>query len=360
MHRLLDGAHDAHGIGGREQQVAAGGERAHPGLGLVHAGQQPNHVESVGDDEPLEAHVAAEHRDDGRRYRGRHVRAVERGVRHVRRHDARHAGVDGGPERQQVAGLQLGEALLEHRRGEMRIGGRVAVPRKMLGAGEHALGLARVNPVGRELRHARGISAETSRADNGVAVVEVEVADRAECPVEPQLARVAGGEARGAAHRVGIIERGQRARGRQRHGAMKAFARAALHIGGDEQWMWRVPVQRAHQLRHLVARAAAQQEAADAQGQRTVYGLAGSRPAAFAVPAQRRDDVLPQLLHGALRPACSCQARAGPWPPSRPGRCRRVRAGAASRAARRRRLPWRRRRRTASRTARPGAARAAR
>ena len=78
-----------------------------------------------------------------RRDKRRRPRLVERRHQHVRGHDRRDAGLDGGLERHELDLAQPIGRVLDERQLEMRIGARVAVPGKVLAAGGDALRLQR-------------------------------------------------------------------------------------------------------------------------------------------------------------------------------------------------------------------------
>ena len=68
---------------------------------------------------------------------------VERRHQHVRGHDRRDAGLDGGLERHELDRAQPIGRMLDERQLEVRIGARVAVPREVLAARGDALRLQR-------------------------------------------------------------------------------------------------------------------------------------------------------------------------------------------------------------------------
>ena len=62
----------------------------------------------------------------------------------MRGHDRRDAGLDRGPERHQLHGLEAIGRMLDERQLVMRVDARVAVPGKVLAAGGNALRLQRL------------------------------------------------------------------------------------------------------------------------------------------------------------------------------------------------------------------------
>src|SRR5215212_2511381 len=99
---------------------------------MVHDGA---HLEIVARDHASEAESATEQTEDDGRKRGRKVR-IKRGIANVGGHQHRYLRCDGGTERQQLDRVQRAALAVDDRQLEMRVGGRVAVTRKVLAASE--------------------------------------------------------------------------------------------------------------------------------------------------------------------------------------------------------------------------------
>ncbi len=154
------------------------------------------HLDVVAEHEPVVSEFVAQdvHHVGGQR---RRTLLVELRKEHVRRHDARDPRIHGGAEGRQLDLAQAGEVEIEARQGQVAVEVRVAVSRKMLGAGGEPLALHRFDEGGSmggdELRGAR----EAAIADDRVVGVAVDVDDRREVEVETaveQLRRERAGE----------------------------------------------------------------------------------------------------------------------------------------------------------------------
>ena len=100
------------------------------------------------------------------------------GTKHVRGHDRRDAGVDGGLERHELDLAQPIGRMLDERQLEMRIGARVAVAGKMLAARGDAFRLQRPDDRAAEPRDLLGLLGERAIADDRVLRVGVDVEHR--------------------------------------------------------------------------------------------------------------------------------------------------------------------------------------
>ncbi len=127
-------------VGPAQQQVDPGAHRGEDRVRLRLALRDGRHVQRVADGhaaEPVRPPEQPGH--DRRRQRRRQQRpVVQRGHRHVAGHHHRHAGVDRGPEGQQVHRLEPLARGAHDRQRVMRVRVRVAQAREVLDRGGHA------------------------------------------------------------------------------------------------------------------------------------------------------------------------------------------------------------------------------
>src|SRR5207253_1173380 len=114
-----------------------------------------------------------------------------------------------------------------------------AVPRKMLGAGKHALRLTGIDPRRGGFTNTIRIAAKRSGADDWVVGLDVEIAVGSVDPVDSQLAGLARRDRSGATHCLQIFERGNRRQWWQRRLSGELLAGAALEIRPDQQRRFR-------------------------------------------------------------------------------------------------------------------------
>ena len=205
------------GPGGRIGQV--GGEAV---------GDQAADRVGVADHEPLEAEGPAQHVGEQPPVPGRGD-AVER---HVRRHHVARAGLDRGLERRQVDVPQLG--VREVHLVVVAAAERPAVPREVLGPGDHALG--RPEPLALEAAHLGGADGRAEERvlacaldDAAPARVARDVDHRREGPVDADRPGLPGGDGLPALDDVRVPRRRHRDRHREDR------AQAVDHVEAEQR-----------------------------------------------------------------------------------------------------------------------------
>jgi hypothetical protein len=175
-----------------QEEVVTGLRRPHGRLAhRARLGHRP-HLQVVGDDHALEAHLLAQVlADDAPGERRRHPRRVQLGVDGVRGHHADHPGLDGGEERRQVSAPHLGPVGLDPGQAQVRVERRVALAREVLGArqqagGGHAADARRAQP-----RDQRRVLAVGTDADVGTVALGEDVEHGAEVQVHAEAAQFA-------------------------------------------------------------------------------------------------------------------------------------------------------------------------
>ena len=187
------------------ERVGSGGESQDGGFRHSQRPADPLHLERVGDDQPVEAELAAQQaRED--RPADRRRRVVEPGHEQVARHHRLDAGVDRGAEGQERGG----EVAADRRQLAVRVGGRVAVTGKVLRARGDALAL-RAGDEGRHVaRDELGVGAEAAHADDRVARVRVRVRDRRQVQVHAGARELAGDRARDLLRQRHVVDGAER------------------------------------------------------------------------------------------------------------------------------------------------------
>ena len=186
-----------------EGDVHAGLEGALDGIGLAEVVGDGLHVQGVGDAYAPKAHLGAQ--DVGHEHvgeRGGQVDLCAVGLRRnlgglylrvldVRGHDHVYAVFDGGPEGDELEGLELILGLVDERQTRVRVGGRVTVAGEVLGGSGHVVRLDALHhgnaQLGDELRVAR----EGAQADDGVVGVVVGVEHGREVDIDVQRVELA-------------------------------------------------------------------------------------------------------------------------------------------------------------------------
>ncbi len=232
-HRLVE-------VRAEAQQVGAGGERAHRGVGdAVDAAATGDglHVERVGDDHAVEAHRLAEVR--GPRRAQRHRRVVERVGDDVGGEHRVDAGVDRRGERHQLAARQHVHRRVDARRAEVGVGAGVAVTGEVLGARGRRRRRGSPSTAATTWRATTlGRRAERAHADHRVARVGVDVGDRRQREVDAQPRRgVRPSSANAAVVSVDVVDEAERRRARRVAAPRRVEAGdvAALLVDGDRR-----------------------------------------------------------------------------------------------------------------------------
>ena len=187
------------------ERVRAGDQRA-DGRFLDAVGRADGgHLERVGDDQTVEAELAAQQSGQDRLAEARR-RVVQVGHEQMAGHHGLNARGDRGAERQQ----RRVEVALDHRELAVRVGSRVPVAGEVLRAGRHALALRAGDERSDVTRDELGVGAEAAHADDGVQGIRVGVRDRGEVQVDArrgQLARDRACDRLGQRHVVDGAER---------------------------------------------------------------------------------------------------------------------------------------------------------
>ncbi len=211
----------------------------------------------------VEPELLAQHRQHGRR-QGGGLRRVERRQEHVRGHHGDAAGLDGCPERDQLASPQSLRWDVDGRQGEVRVDGRVAVTGEVLRTRTDAGRLEAGDEGGGVPGDQARVRAEAAYADHRVVRVAVDVDDRREVEVDPGRRERRSDRARDALGEVEVVHRAECgiARVRRSVGHVQPGDVAGLLIDGDED----VRAHRVHrggQRREVVGRADVGAERAD-------------------------------------------------------------------------------------------------
>jgi hypothetical protein len=301
VHGVDDGTARGERVGRHQQHVGAGEQRAHRDLARRQRALHAAHVECVGDDQPAEAELAAQHAgQDLRAQRRRHVRSLaEPRHREVSRHHRVDSRRDRALERQQLDAPQLGAVAGHRRQREVAVRVDVAVAGEVLAAREQPRGLHALDERAAEPCDELRVLAEAAHVDDRVRGVAVDVEHRREDPVEAERLRLLAGH---AAHRF----RERRAAGRADEHLVAELRRArqpephaALEVAGEQQRHLRVRLQRRDQRRRVGDGAEAQDHAAEPRvADRRAQLVVVRRLARRTVdPRQRpRHEQLPRLL----------------------------------------------------------------
>jgi D-glycero-alpha-D-manno-heptose-7-phosphate kinase len=150
-----------------EHHVAPGGEGLDGGLGRCSRLRNGLHLEIVAGYHAREAELVLQETHDASRQRGRRV-LVERGHDHVCRHHGGHARGNRRPERFELDAPQAIGRVLHDGQVVMRVGDRVAMPRKVLAACGDAFSLHGADEAGADIGYERGIGRDRTVADDGV------------------------------------------------------------------------------------------------------------------------------------------------------------------------------------------------
>ena len=153
----------------------------------------------------------------------------------MRSHDRLDAGPDSLGERIELHLFQSGDIGVDRRHEIVRVQGRVAVPRKMLGRGDHAVSLAAPDKGGGQAANALRPLSERARADDGVVGVDVDVHDRRVGHMDSQSSSF---DSRDFSHLVGQvfgIRRPERHERREKGGPVDPHGGAPFEVGGYEQ-----------------------------------------------------------------------------------------------------------------------------
>ncbi len=180
-------------LGGQDRaetkRVCAGRERAHGRVIDFLGPAGALHLECVGHHDAVEAELGAQQLDHGR-VPGRR-RLAEGAEADVRGHYDAHPSLDRSGERREGALAQDVEARLGRRQLQMRVGDRLAVAGKVLGAGRDADALQTLDE-GRDLaRHDLWVGAERAHADDRARRVDQHVGHRREVEVDPDRRQLA-------------------------------------------------------------------------------------------------------------------------------------------------------------------------
>jgi hypothetical protein len=148
LHRGHHRADGDIGVGGHQQGVGSGFERAHRGVARAESVDDRAHSQRVGDHQALEAELIAQQAGENRGRKRRRQFLGWRQRRHgdVSRHDGVHAGFDGGAERHQFQCVQAGAVGGDLGQAQVGIHRGVAVARKMFGGGQDELRLSECAP----------------------------------------------------------------------------------------------------------------------------------------------------------------------------------------------------------------------
>ena len=185
----VHGRHDGrvHGVVGllgraraEAEQVDAGDEGAHRGLGDAGLGARAGHVECVAHDDAVEAELVAQQRRSRSRENVAGRSGSIAGTMMCEVMTAATPGVDGRPEGRELALARAPRAVdVDARQAEVRVDHGVAVAREVLRAGGDPGGLQALDPRGRVARDEGGVVAEAAHADDRVVGGGVDVDDRA-------------------------------------------------------------------------------------------------------------------------------------------------------------------------------------
>ena len=173
------------------ERIGAGGERLDGALLDSHRPADRLHLERVGDRHAGEAELVAQHVSEQRATQSGGL-VADLANTDVGGHDRRHAGVDGGPKREQ----RLRPQLIDGRQLEVRVLERVPVTGEVLGAGCDTASLEPLDEGGYMTGDELRIRAERPDADDRVVRRRVHVGDRSEVEVD-----AGGGEV--GSHRAG-------------------------------------------------------------------------------------------------------------------------------------------------------------
>ncbi len=173
-------------VGGHEDDIGA---RAHRVDGCLADPRlaDPFHVHGVGDDETVEAHLAAQDLlvEGGGQRRGTAAR-VEAGHRDVAHHDRVHPGSDRRPEGRPLHELEAAAVAVDQGQVLVAVDGGVAVPREVLGRGHQPAAARTHDEGGAEPPDHLRVLAEGADVDHRVVGVVVDIHHRREGPVDAQ------------------------------------------------------------------------------------------------------------------------------------------------------------------------------
>ena len=217
-----------------EQRIAASANRCDGGLFDGRAKRL--HLEIVGKENPAKAECLAKQRGrDAMRERGREL-GVEGRVDDVRSHQRIDARRGRGAKRRQLDSVQAVAITPDRGKLEVRIGGRVAVPRKMFSARRDTTGVEARGEREREACDVFGRLPERAIADHRIGGVRVDVEDGREAARKPQRREIGAQHfARFASHRDAALHARERGHRRQRdHGRAQASDPSAFLIDAHE------------------------------------------------------------------------------------------------------------------------------
>src|SRR6267143_539948 len=316
VRHLLQCAHDARPVGRIEQHVTSRRHRRRRGHPLRRRRRRTGHDKRVRDDEPIESkRVAqiAEYRFGKRR--GRAGR-IPRRIGDVGRHHAGDAGLHGGRKRRAVGLLELRRGNVYDGQALVRIGRRAAVSREVLGTREHAVLLAAADPRRRVRADDLRIGAERPGLHDRILRLDVQIADGRERPGETDSARFGARDLPARIRRIEIVEVAEGGGGRQLGEALHLLPRPALEVRAEQQRPAGDVAQRTRERGDRVARAAEENESADAGREGGVNG-GTIGPERTTSPAQRRtDETRAPFDHGGV----TCPNTRGPRAPVAAGR----------------------------------------
>ena len=214
------------------ERVGSGGESQDGGFRHSPRPADPLHLERVGEDQPVEAELAAQEAGEDRPA-DRRGRVVERGHEQVARHHRLDTGLDRGAEGQQRGG----EVVADRRQLAVRVDGGVAVAGKVLGARGDTLAL-RARDEGRHVaRHELGVGPEAAHSDHGVARIRVRVRDRRHVQVHAGARELAGDRARDLLRQRHVVDGPEREVAGVRAAVLRLEPRdvSALLVDRDQQ-----------------------------------------------------------------------------------------------------------------------------
>ena len=161
-HRSLDGRDGAQRLARHEEHVGPRFERADGGLAVPVAIGDRGHVQRVGEQDAVEAEVAAQHlrHEIGRQRRGRRPRAQDRGRGDVGRHHGINAFVDRPAEGDEFEAVEPRAVAGDHRERDVGVGAGVPVTREVLGRREKPRAARAADERRAQRRHPLGILPE--------------------------------------------------------------------------------------------------------------------------------------------------------------------------------------------------------
>lgn len=237
---VFDGVHEGidtlPGIGWTEQEIAAGVNGVQRDLGAGVGIGHGAHLQAVGDDDAVEAELAAQEiGDDLVGKRGGLV--VDLGADEVTDHDHVAVGGDAGLKRQKLGGAQLVEGFVHIDGAVVGIGAGVAVAGKMLEGGADAAIVETKHGGLDELGGLVEIVAVGAVADDGILGIGPNVGNGGEVKIEAEALHVPGDGVGVAVGGVGalvfVIEHGADVGGAD--GVHEPVDTAAFFVAGEDE-----------------------------------------------------------------------------------------------------------------------------